>query len=236
MAPSLQWRDRKDNLVSRSFGEDIKFGKRSDAGTGYLAHSDRVGPGVVLLHEFFGLTQSFRDYADGLNREGFTVLVPDLYDGAIAEDPTEAEAMADSLDTERTMLQLRAACEHLTANWHPRLALVGFSLGASLSVPLAREVDTEALVLYYGMHEGVDLDGWRVPVLGHFAEQDEWTPRPEAEAWFARLEASGADAEMHVYPGTGHWFANPDVPEAFDEAAAEAAWGRTVEFLRYHAA
>ncbi|MEA2447008.1 MAG: carboxymethylenebutenolidase, partial [Actinomycetota bacterium] len=72
----------------------IEFGKRKDAGTGYLARSERVGPCVLVLHEFFGLTQAFKDMADDLNAEGFTVLAPDLYDGKIASSVEEAKELS----------------------------------------------------------------------------------------------------------------------------------------------
>jgi carboxymethylenebutenolidase len=200
-----------------------------------MARSDRVGPGVVLLHEFFGLQDSFKQLADRLNAEGFTVLVPDLYDGRSASTVDEALALRDELDPEAVVRMLGAAADLLTANWHPRLGVVGFSLGAAYGIALAGARPIEALVLYYGLG---DFTGgaWAGPTLGHFAGDDEWTDLEEATAAFEGLRRAGAEAEMNVYPGTGHWFANPAVPGAYDEAAAEAAFRSTCDFLLHHLA
>jgi dienelactone hydrolase len=119
MGRSIEWRSPREG-EGRTFRRTVQFGRRSDSGTGYMSHSDRVGPSIMLLHEFFGLQDSFKAYADELNAEGFTVLVPDLYDGEIVETVEEAERMAQALEDERTLRRLVAAAEHMTANWHPR--------------------------------------------------------------------------------------------------------------------
>lgn len=211
------------------------FGRGKSRGSGYLAYSDRIGPGVLVLHEFFGLTPSFRDYCDRLCDEGFTALAPDLYDGAIAEDVEGAEALRDSLDVETVMARLRAAAEHLTSNWHPRLGVVGFSLGAWYASKLARELPAEAAVLYYGVPDD-DPGTWTGPLQGHYASDDEWEPLDRVRATLIALEDRGVEVDAHVYEGTGHWFANADVPEHFNEPAAALAWSRTIDFLRHHLA
>jgi carboxymethylenebutenolidase len=233
MGKPIQSRRPPPGLQNRSLRSMIAFGKGRSAGTGHMSYSDRVGPSVILLHEFFGLQQSFKSYADMLNEQGFTVLAPDLYDGTIADSVDSARARAQSLDVDHTMGRIRAAAEHLTDNWHPRLGVVGFSLGAAFATQLAQELPVEASVLYYGLGE-IDLATWRSPCLGHFAEQDEWESFEEARAAFEALQSRGIEAEIHKYPNTGHWFANADVPTAYDESAAELAFHRTAEFLQYH--
>lgn len=235
MTGTLHWRRGKDLSESKAFGEMISFGKRKDAGTGYMSHSSRVGPGVLLLHEFFGLTASFRDYADALNEEGFTVLAPDLYDGAVATSVEQASEMASALDPDRVMARLHAAAEHLTGNWHPRLGLVGFSLGAGYATEMAQQTQVDATVLYYGI-SGINPARWSGALVGHFAETDEWESLPDVQTAFEDLTAHGVEAELFVYPDTGHWFANPGVPDSYAPAAAEEAWGRTVECLAYNLA
>jgi carboxymethylenebutenolidase len=233
MGKSIQSRRPPADLQNRAFRRTVEFGRHRTAGTGYMAYSDRVGPSVIVLHEFFGLQQSFMTLADRLNQEGFTVLVPDLYDGAIADSVESAQQMARSLDQERTMGKIRAAADLLTDNWHPRLGVVGFSLGARFAVEVAQDVLTEGTVLYYGLGE-FDLSRWNSPCLGHFAEKDEWEPQAEAEAAFSGLSQLNVDVEMYVYPGVGHWFANPDVPSAYDSSAAELAFQRTADFFHHY--
>jgi carboxymethylenebutenolidase len=232
---SMQWRDEKASPENRRFGERISFGKRRDAGTGYFSYSDRVGPSVLLLHEWFGLTPSFEAYADALNHEGFTVLVPDLYDGVVAKDIDDAERLSGALDKDRMMRMLRAAAAHLTDNWHPRLGTVGFSLGAMASMTLAQVLPVEATVIYYGTGDA-NPDRWHGSLLGHFASTDEFEDLAWVRSSFQTFSDAGIEAELQVYEGTGHWFANRDVPDAYEPAAAQLAWTRTVDFLRHHLA
>jgi carboxymethylenebutenolidase len=119
----------------------------------------------------------------------------------------------------------------MTANWHPRLGVIGFSLGAAFAVALAQERTVDAVVLYYGLGE-FKLDRWSAPVLGHFAEVDEWEPAEDARTAFAGLRDAGIHAELHIYPETGHWFANRAVGDAYNADAARVAKDRTFAFLR----
>lgn len=113
--------------------------------------------------------------------------------------------------------------------------MVGFSWGAAVALEIGADL-AEAVVLYYGIST-VDAPSWDVPLLGHFAVDDDFEPRDEVEEWFRRLEkGSGAEAELVVYPGTGHWFASTDVPHAFEAAAAAAAEAATIRFLEHHLA
>jgi carboxymethylenebutenolidase len=217
-------------------GEMVRFGKRRDAAVGYQVASQRAGPGVLIIPEVFGLTPHFKSFADRLNRdELFTVVAFDLYDGATAAHRDEAVALRDSLDRARVIAKLEAAAEHLTANWHPRLGVVGFSLGAAYAVALAQEIEIEATVVYYGLDD-VDAGRWHGPVLGHFAAGDEAPEPAEAKGFTDAVLASGEEAEMHVYGGVGHGFANQDRPGSFDAASAEVAYRRTCDFLRHHLA
>jgi carboxymethylenebutenolidase len=217
-------------------GEMVRFGKRRDAAVGYQVASQRAGPGVLVIPEFFGLTPHFKSFADRLNGdELFTVVAFDLYDGATAAHRDEAGAMRDSLDRARVIAKLEAAAEHLTANWHPRLGVVGFSLGAAYAVALAQEIEIEATVVYYGFDD-IDPARWHGPVLGHFAANDD-TPDPaEAKGFVDAILAAGEEAEMHVYEGVRHGFANKDRRGSFDTSSAELAYRRTRDFLRHHLA
>jgi carboxymethylenebutenolidase len=208
MGATLTWREPPER-PNRAYGSRVTFGGSRDRGTGYMAYSDRVGPGVIVVHDAFGIGPGLVALADDHNRNGFTVLCPDLH-GAV-------ETAARS--------QLLAAARHLTDNWHPRLGIVGFSVGAELGAALAEEVDASALVLYYGLGP----TGLQIPVQGHFGAGDEEVPVKAAIAAFDDL----AEGEMHVYEDAGHGFANPETP-AYDEAAAELAMARTRDFLHYN--
>jgi carboxymethylenebutenolidase len=217
-------------------GEMVSFGTRRHAWTGYQAASQRAGPGVLVIPELYGLTPGFRSLADRLNAdELFTALAFDIYDGATAAHRDEAVALRDSLDRDRVVARLIAAAEHLTANWHPRIGVIGFSLGAACAVDLAQEIEIEATVVYYGFDQ-VDPDRWHGPVLGHFAENDDAPDPADVKGFLDAVLASGEEVEMHFYEGVGHGFANQDRVSSFDAASAELAYRRTCDFLRHHLA
>jgi carboxymethylenebutenolidase len=217
-----------------AFAKTISFGGRRDATTGYMAFSNRVGPSVLVLHDFMGMHRSAREFADALRDEGFTVLVPDLYAGAAFQDAQEAHAMGFTAGGEPAMRRALAAAEHLTTNWHPTLGAVGFSLGADLATTVAQEVDLEATVLYYGVG-AIAPERWSGALQGHFAERDERCTAGQASMVFTALAEHGVETELHVYPGTRAPFANHDAAD-YQEAAEALARGRTIDFLRYHLA
>ena len=237
MGSTIQWREPPEGRPNRTTGEMVRFGGRTDGGHAYLSRSERVGPGVLVLHELFGLQPSFVALADKLNAAGFTVLVPDLYDGAVATTVEEARGLAQGLDVDATIRRLDAAASFLTDNWHPRLGIVGFSLGADFAFALGSRRSVEGVVLYYGLGDlADDPGGWRIPTLGHFGRDDEWVSTAMAEKAFSALEESGTDGELHFYEGAGHWFANASVPDAYRPDDAGAAFETTVDFLLHHLA
>jgi len=212
---------------SWSAGEHITFGGLSDKGSGYMAYSERVGPSVLIVHDAYGLLPSVRSLTDRFVAEGFTALAVDLYEGRTADGADAAGAMAAGLDIADTMKRLTAAVEHLSSNWHPRLGLVGFSTGASLATMLARAVDVDATVVYYGGGAGLGQTWAARPLLGHFAQGDDFEPASSALQAIASL----GDAEAFSYDAP-HGFANANLA-GYDQSAAELALERTLEELHY---
>ena len=116
-----------------------------------------------------------------------------------------------------------------------KVGTVGFCMGGVLSLYAAsKNEQVGACVVFYGIHPKVSspLENLRAPVLGHYAERDQFVPPAAVRELEAKLRARGKSAEMHIYPGTDHAFFNDTRPEVYDPAAAEDAWRRTVEFLR----
>jgi len=159
--------------------------------------------------------------------EGFTTLAVDTYSGRFAEDAATAHRLAAGLDMADTMKRLVAAAEHLSNNWHPRLGVVGFSIGASLATMLAHEVAIDAAVVYYGGGAGLGQSWGERPLLGHFARGDDFEPATSALTAMSEM----VDAEAFVYDAA-HGFANSDLT-SFEPVAAELALERTLEELHY---
>jgi carboxymethylenebutenolidase len=93
------------------------------------------------------------------------------------------------------------------------------------------------VVCYYGFpREGMswDLSAVKGAVLGHFAEDDDFSPPELVDQMERQLRDAGVDVTFHRYPGTTLAFFNDDRPEVHDAEAAELSWQRTLEFLRQH--
>ena len=216
--------------------------------SGYLAiPPGGTGPGILLMHAWWGLNDFFKSLADRLANEGFVVLAPDLYDGKTTSEIDGAKELITALDSRymEAIKQEEAALDYLRK--HPalssnRVGAIGFSMGAGYAAWLAalrREV--AAVVLIYGgsdvgfyvsSEHGPDYaNQTEAAFLGHFAEGDEWEPDEGVRQLEAQLKAAGRDATFHFYSGVGHWFMESNRPDVYNPEAADLAWERTVSFF-----
>jgi len=198
----------------------------------YLAEPQNGGPGILVLHAWWGLKPFFKQVCDQLAKQGFTVLAPDLYQGRIATTIDEAKALMEQRDSELMGDIVKAAKDRLASlSIGKPIGVIGFSMGAAWSLVVAEnESDVSAAVLFYGAGDA-DFSKVKAKVLGHFAETDEWEPLEYVNAMEAGMKAAGVDVTLHIYPKAGHWFVEEDRPE-YDSASALLAWSRTYEFLR----
>ena len=195
----------------------------------YLANGG--GPGILLLHAWWGLKPFFKQVCDRIAEKGFTVLAPDLRDGQIAATIDEAKALMEKSEGQIIGDTVFTAKDHLQKLTNGKIGLIGFSMGAAWALIVASTVPDQvgAMVIFYG-NEGVDYGKITAKVMGHFCEVDEWEPTEFVDNTFAEFAKAGVDATRHNYPGTAHWFVEEDRPE-YDAAAAQLAWERTFEFL-----
>ena len=208
----------------------------------YLAVPEHgSGPGVVVLHAWWGLTEPFRQVCDQLAEAGFVALAPDLYHGKTAATVEEAQALGSALDqdVERVRSDITGVVQVLRqhdatklADGRGKLALVGFSLGGAyaldMSVNLAEEI--AAVVTFYATYPGLDYSRALAAYLCHFAEDDPFEPTESVAEMEQELKAAGRPVTVYTYPGTKHWFFEENRPE-YDAQAAHLAWERTIEFL-----
>lgn len=205
----------------------------------YLATPDSgSGPGVLVLHAWWGLTSAFTDICDRLADEGYVALAPSLYaDGATAETIAEAEALRDTHDEEAEAGSVVPAAadqlRELPAVTGEQIGAIGFSMGAywALHLSQVRPDDVSAVVAVYGAGDG-DFSTARAAYLGHFAENDDYEPLEYVRELEADIRAAGREVTFHVYPDTGHWFVEPNRTDAYNAAAAELVWERTLAFLK----
>jgi len=218
-------------------GKMIQFEVNAIPAKACMAFPDGMkGAGVLLLHAWWGLNEFFKHTADRLAREGFVVLAPDYYQGAIARTIDQAEALRLKVDRKATNNLINGSLDYLCSQPQvvsPRVGVIGFSLGCGYALGLARNKpkNLSAVVLYYGTGGG-KYQGVNTDFLGHFAEHDEWgADAKKVSAVKARLSQANGEVKFYTYPGTGHWFCEEDRKQAYVEEAAEKAWARTLEFL-----
>lgn len=193
------------------------------------------GPGVLLLHAWWGLNPFFQQVCDRLAEQGFIAMAPDLRQGQIAHTVDEARELMERSDNQLTDETATTAMNYLVH--YPslkgrKIGVVGFSMGAAWALVLAaREPERVGAVgLFYGSYE-VDFGRMRAPVIGHFSDVDEWEPYDQTRDVEAKMKAGGLDTNFYIYPGLPHWFMEEDRPE-YDAKGARLAWDRTLEFLR----
>ncbi len=195
-----------------------------------------TGPGVLVLHAWWGLNDNLKAFCTRLAESGFTAFAPDLYHGKVANTIPEAEAFGSELDT--NYIQAQAEIVEAARFLNERgghagsLAVVAFSLGVYYALDLAAaEPDLiHSVVIFYGTGDG-DYSTSKATYLGHFAENDEFEPLSSVDALEKTLRRAGRPVTFYRYSSTGHWFFEPDRPDAYNKAAADLAWDRTLAFL-----
>src|SRR5579863_8144136 len=192
------------------------------------------GPGVLVLHAWWGLTDVFKQVCDRLADAGFVALAPDLYHGKTTASVEEAESFVSTLnqDEEGVRSDIAGAVQVLrqhTANGRDKLAFVGFSMGGAYaldtSVNLAQEIG--AVVIFYATYPGLDYSSAQAAYLCHFAEHDPFEPAESVAEMEQELQSAGRPVTAYTYPGTAHWFFEENRPE-YNAAAARLAWERTI--------
>lgn len=196
----------------------------------YLANGG--GPGVLLLHSWWGLKSAFNEMCDHIAAQGYTVLAPDMRDGQIATTIDDAKALMEKSDGDFIGQVVFTAKDHLREMTKGKIGLVGFSMGAAWALIVASATPDQvgATVLFYG-NEDVDVSKITSKVMGHFSDNDEWEPNEWVDKKFGEMKSAGVGHTLHIYPGVAHWFMESDRPE-YDSAAAQLAWSRTFEFLK----
>jgi carboxymethylenebutenolidase len=194
------------------------------------------GPGVVVLHAWWGLNDVFREVCDRLAQEGFVALAPDLFSGKINHTIEEAEQHLAVFPEEKAVPPIvLSALDDLSK--HPAvtgkgLGVIGFSLGAFWSLWLAQQKTDfiRAVTIFYGDGFG-DFQHSKAAFQGHFAETDPYTSDEGKNGLEQTLKDAGRSTTFYTYPGTGHWFFENDRPDAYNAEAAQLAWDRTISFL-----
>lgn len=191
---------------------------------------------VVLFHSVLGLRPGVISAADQLRAAGHTVYTPDLYDGEVFDDLDAGARKEEALGYRELARRAREAVTGLPDG----LVYSGFSMGVAYAEWLAAErpgalgaVLMHGAVPLGGLSEFFGIDRWPegVPVQVHYAASDPWVDADEEVAPLGdAVRGAGTAFEEHVYPGSGHLFADPGLPE-YDPESSEMMWERVLSFL-----
>ncbi len=214
-------------------GTMIEFARPDGGKTkGYLATAGQGRPGVVVIQEWWGLNDQICGVADRFARVGYNALAPDLYKGRLTTQPDEANHLMTGLDfADATHQDLRGAAQHLQAQ-SGRVAVMGYCMGGALTIAAAVHVpEFAAGVCFYGIPPKAFADPAkiRMPLQGHFANQDDWCTPAAVDDLERTLKAVGVRHEIYRYDAA-HAFAN-ERSAAYDVACANQAWERMAAFL-----
>ena len=194
-------------------------------------------PGIVVIHEWWGLNDWVKEQASKLSDLGYVALAIDLYRGKVATTPDEAHELMRGVPEDRAKRDLHAAYEFLQSQSNvkkDRIASIGWCMGGGYSLDVALQEPTlRADVINYG-HLATDVDSLKkinASILGIFGGKDRGITPDDVKKFEQTLKQQGKKVEIVIYPDAGHAFENPNNKDGYRPDDAADAWKRTVKFL-----
>jgi carboxymethylenebutenolidase len=195
---------------------------------------------VMVIHENRGLTPHIEDVARRVALAGFFAVAPDFLSpqGGTPADENVAREMIAKVDYDAVIAAGVATIARLRKLSHGtgKAGVVGFCWGGALTnrVAIAAGPALSAGVAYYGpAPDPAEARAVQAPLMLHYAGKDARVAQT-GEPWVAALRAAGKQVEAFTYPGVDHAFNNDTSAERYDKAAADLAWGRTIDFFHRH--
>ena len=196
-------------------------------------------PGIVLLHDWWGMNSQITALGARLACEGYGVIIPKLYarlGGMVTANAEVAEALLAKCNDQLLLQDINTCCEYLNTTERTKRnihGVVGFGMGASLAIRFAcQRKRLRAAVAYYGKVTAPDqLNNMMSPLLYHQAEQDTWATQQDVDHLRAASK-QGKRIEIKTYQGTVHAFCDETRPAGYHAEASAQAWDATVAFLK----
>ena len=231
--------------------KEIEYRQGDTVLHGFIAWDDAARgkrPGVLVVHEWWGLNDHARNQARRLAQAGYVGLALDMYgDGKVTTHPQEAQAFATEATKDPQVLAARfnAGMEQLRRDPHvdpTRIAAIGYCFGGSVVLEMARAgVDLAAVVTFHGAlatQHPAQPGKVKAHVLVLAGGADPFVPAEQVEALRKEMQAAGAHFEIVTYPGAKHGFTNPDAGKygmsqlAYDAAADRQSWEAMLKLFR----
>ncbi len=217
-------------------------------------------PGVIVIHEIWGLNEHTRDVANRVATLGYNVIAPDLLSHTgltekispallreIADPATKDEAQKKMREATAPMHQpefgpatiarIQACYDYLKNEYNvPTVACIGFCFGGTYAFAFAVvQPELNAVISFYGHapKDQADIAKINAPVLAFYGERDTALTSTLAELQVA-FQQNHKEFQLFTYPNTGHAFFNDTNALMYNKEAAEDSWAKTVEFLKQH--
>lgn len=213
--------------------EDIEY---RESTIGYLARPDdnKQYPGIILIHEWWGLNDHIKEVANTLAKEGYVVLAVDLYNGEVAQSSEEAMRLRTSINQSIATQNMQDGIEYLKEfEGVNKVASLGFCFGGEQSAQLSiSDANLDATVIFYGSlpQELEKISQVDAPVLGIFGELDTGITPDTVRTFQSGLDELNLENDITIYEGVGHAFLNPE-GSRFAEEETKDAWNKTITFL-----
>ena len=214
-----------------------KSGDETVQGMLYAPPGKGPFPGIIVIHEWWGLNDWVKEQGAKLAGEGYVALAVDLYRGKVATTPEEAHELMRGVPDDRAARDLRAAFMFLQSQPNvkkDRIGSIGWCMGGGYSLQVALQEPTLKVdVINYG-HLATETDSLKrinAPILGLFGGQDRGITVDDVKKFQQSLQGLDKKVEIHIYPNAGHGFENPNNKDGYRADDAADAWRRTVDFL-----
>ena len=185
---------------------------------------------IALFHSVLGVRPGVLDAADGLRGAGHKTTVVDQYEGRAFDSYEEAGAFAEGIGYPALMERALAG----VAGLEDGFVAAGFSNGGGTAEYVATERAVAGVLMLSGALPlaMIGVDAWPagVPAQIHYTVDDPFRNQGWIDAVAGLVRASGAKVEVFDYPGTGHLFTDPSLPDEYDPEVAETMWGRVLAF------
>jgi carboxymethylenebutenolidase len=217
----------------------IKYKSGNDSVHAYLAMPEGEGPfpGLIVIHEWWGLTDWIKNNADSFADNGYAALAVDLYRGKSGSNPDEARELSGSVPKDRAIADLKAAFSYLQNLPNvdkEKIGSIGWCMGGGYSLQAALNIHTlGACIIAYGRltDDANEIKKINCPVLGIFAEKDPNITPAKVNQFEKLLKDAGKENKIIIYPGVSHAFMNPDNTKVYSDSTADKAWDEIFSFL-----
>ena len=200
-------------------------------------------PAVIVVQEWWGLTDHIKDIARRYAAEGYVAIAPDLYSRlghALTTDAGEAGKLMNALKQEDGLTDLNATVAYLKSVPEvdaTRIGVTGFCMGGSYALMLpCVNSEIKAAVPFYGQVPNPDtpIQKLACPVLYLYVEDDGWITKADVQRLAAALKKYNKAGEIKTYPSAPHAFFRDTDPSVYWPEAAKDAWARTKGFFKQH--